>query len=164
MASKNFTATIEVSKSAEEVFKCLTDVTKWWSQDFEGKSKYLGDEFTIHHPEQHYSKQKLIEVMPGKKMVWLVMEGTLYWLQGNKHEWVNTKMIFEITTTGNNTVVYFTHEGLTPEKECYPMCKKGWTTVIKSWLPHFITFGTSSPEMESVAELRNQILANTKSK
>jgi hypothetical protein len=115
----------------------------------------LNDEFVIHHPNQHYSKQKLVEVIPNKKIVWLVTDSTLYWLQKDKHEWTNTKMIFEITTTGDKTVLNFTHEGLIPEMECYAMCEKGWTMIIKSWLFHFITNGTSSPEMSKAAEIRN---------
>ena len=158
MKNKSITATIEVAKSAEVVFNCITDVNKWWSQDFEGSSTMLNDEFIIHHPNQHYSKQKLIEGIPNKKMVWLVTDSTLYWLQNDKHEWTNTKMIFEITTAGNKTILHFTHEGLIPKKECYAMCKKGWSLIITGWLLHFITYGTSSPEMTKAAEIRNQIL------
>src|SRR5436305_810235 len=83
---KNFTATIEVAKSPQHVFNCITDVTNWWSKDFEGSSSKLNDEFIIHHPNQHYSKQKLIEVPPDKKIVWLVTDSTLYWLEKNKQE------------------------------------------------------------------------------
>jgi uncharacterized protein YndB with AHSA1/START domain len=83
MGNKNFTATIEVAKSPEEVFTCLThDVAKWWGgKDFEGSSEKLNDEFVIHHPHAHYSKQKLIEIIPSKRIVWLVTESTLLWLQ-----------------------------------------------------------------------------------
>lgn len=156
---ESFTATIEVSKSKQEVFNCLTEVTKWWNnEDFEGKSKILNDEFIIHHPGQHYSKHKLVEVIPNTKIVWLVTGSTLQWLQNDKHEWTNTKMIFEISTAGGKTVLHFTHQGLTPEKECYTMCEKGWTMIIKDWLKYFITQGTASPELTKAAEIRNKIL------
>ncbi|HEY5405634.1 MAG TPA: SRPBCC domain-containing protein [Ginsengibacter sp.] len=165
MKNKSINARIEIAKSPREVFNCITDVTKWWSRDFEGSSTILNDEFVIHHPNQHYSKQKLIEVIPNKKMVWLVTDSTLYWLQNDKHEWTNTKMIFEITTAGNKIILHFTHEGLIPEKECYAMCEKGWSMIITNWLFHFITYGTSSPEMNKAAEIRNQNLNdNTQSK
>ena len=89
----------------------------------------------------HYSKQKLIEVIPGKKIVWLVTESKLNWIERDKHEWTNTKMVFEITTKGDKTVLHFTHEGLVPEKECYERCVQGWDMVIKEWLFNFITDG-----------------------
>ena len=159
---ESFSATIEVAKSPQEVFHCITDVTNWWSKDFEGSSTNLNDEFIIHHPGQHYSNQKLVEVVPNKKIVWLVTESMLYWLQTDKQEWTNTKMIFEIATAGDKTVLHFTHEGLAPEKECYPTCKKGWTMIIKNWLFHFITYGKQSPDMAKAVEIRDQFLAENK--
>ena len=69
MANKYFTATIEVSKSPQSVFISITnDVSKWWGgKDLEGESIKLNDEFIINHPGAHYSKQKLVEVVAGKK-------------------------------------------------------------------------------------------------
>lgn len=161
MGHKSFTATIEIGKLPEEVFNCLTEVTNWWSKDFGGSSKQLNDEFTIHHPGQHYSKQKLVEVIPGKKIVWLVTDSTLNWLHKDKHEWTSTKMIFEIIKARDKTILQFTHEGLIPEKECYEMCEKGWNMILKDWLFHFITTGTQSAEMTKATEIRNQMLADS---
>jgi uncharacterized protein YndB with AHSA1/START domain len=142
MENKNYTATIEVSKPPQDVFGYITnDVAKWWGgRDLEGNSKKLNDEFVIHHPSAHYSKQKLVEVVPNKKVVWLVTESKLSWLQ-DMGEWTNTKMIFEITGKGDKTVLHFKHEGLSPEKECYEKCEQGWNMVIKDWLFNFITAG-----------------------
>jgi hypothetical protein len=102
MNSKSYTATIEVAKSAQDVFTAIKKVTKWWNkEDFEGNSSTLNDEFVINHPMLHYSKQKLIEVVPNEKIVWLVTESTLYWLEKDKHEWTDIKMTFEIIPEGN---------------------------------------------------------------
>lgn len=142
MNTRDFTATIEATKRPEDVFNYLTDVSKWWGgKDLEGESKKLNDEFIIHHKGAHYSKQKLVEVVPGKKIVWLVTESTLNWLKKDQHEWANTKMIFEISAKGDKTVLHFTHEGLVPEKECYLKCEQGWNMVIKDWLFNFIDNG-----------------------
>ncbi|MES1215347.1 MAG: SRPBCC domain-containing protein [Bacteroidota bacterium] len=141
MKNESYNTTIEVDKSAEDVFNCITEVSKWWSKDYDGMSENLNDEFTIHHPGRHYTKQKLVEVIPGKRIVWLVTESELDWLERDKHEWTDTKMIFEITGKDNKTVLYFTHEGLVPEKECYEMCERGWNMVIKERLFNLITVG-----------------------
>jgi len=138
---KDYTATIEVAKSPQEVFNHLKDISKWWSRDFEGRSTKLNDEFVICHPDRHYSKQKLVEVDPDKKLVWLVTDSKLSWLEKDKHEWTNTRMVFEITSKDENTLLHFTHEGLAPEKECYVMCELGWNMVIKDRLFNFITEG-----------------------
>ena len=141
MKNKDYTITIEVAKSPNDVFNAINDVSKWWSKDFEGSSTKLNDEFVICHPGAHYTKQKLVEVIPYKKIVWFVTESKLDWLEKDKDEWTNTKMIFEITTNGNKTILHFTHEGLVPEKECYARCEQGWNMVIKDWLFNFITDG-----------------------
>jgi hypothetical protein len=70
-----------------------------------------------------------------------VTESKLNWLEKDKNEWTNTRMIFEITTKGDKTVLHFTHEGLVPEKECYTKCEQGWNMVIRDWLFNFITAG-----------------------
>lgn len=137
---ESFTETIEVAKSPQDVFSCIKKVSKWWSKDFEGNSEQLNDEFVIHHPGAHYSKQKLIEVIANKKIVWLVTGSTLHWLH-DKQEWTNTKMIFEINTKDNKTILRFTHLGLVPRKECYTRCQQGWTMVIRDWLFNYITNG-----------------------
>ena len=139
MQNNSYTTTIEVAKSPEWVFSRINDVSKWWSKDFEGNSSKLNDEFVIHHPERHYSRQKLIEFIPNKKLVWLVTQSTLHWLTNDKKEWTNTKMIFELIPNGDKTFIKFTHEGLLPEKECYDKCEGGWNMVIKDRLFNYIT-------------------------
>jgi uncharacterized protein YndB with AHSA1/START domain len=149
MTSNSYTATIEVERSPSEVFSHLTrDVSKWWGgKDLEGRSQDLNDEFTVHHPGAHFSRQRLVEVVPDQKIVWLVTEATLHWLKGDKHEWTNTKMIFEISTRNDKTVIRFTHEGLVPRKECYARCEQGWNMVIEDWLANFIADGSVARQL-----------------
>jgi hypothetical protein len=79
-------------------------------------------------------------VVPDQKIVWLVTDSTLNWLKKDQQEWSNTKMIFEITTHGDKTLLHFTHEGLVPEKECYTMCEQGWNTIISDYLFNLISY------------------------
>ena len=123
MKNQSYNTSIEVPLPPKAVFAHINDVPKWWikevagaSTEFEGKSSNLNDEFILRHGDNHYSKHKLIEVIPNKKIVWLVTESTLHWLQKDKHEWKNTKMIFEIARKGDKTILHFTHQGLFPEK------------------------------------------------
>ena len=156
---ESFSTVITVEKPAEAVFQSLTKVTSWWSKDFEGSSSKLGDAFIIHHPGQHYSRQQLVEVVPNKRMVWLVTDSTLDWLQGNKHEWTGTRMTFDIKEDADLITLHFTHEGLTPNKECFLMCEQGWTMIIKDWLFHFIMHGAESFEIHNAAHIREQMLS-----
>lgn len=141
MTTKSYSSTIELAKSPIEVFNGLKEVSKWWSLDYEGRSANLNDEFVISHSGLHYSKQKLVELIPGQKMVWLVTKSQLDWLKKDQQEWTNTKMIFDLSMKGNKTLLHFTHEGLVPEKECYERCEQGWNMVIKERLFNFISSG-----------------------
>src|SRR5580765_2802238 len=143
MTNTDFTATIEVTKSPQYVFDRIKEIPKWWTRDFEGSSTNLNDEFVISHSDLHYSKQKLIEVIPNKKLVWLVTDSKLDWLKDDKEEWTNTKMIFEIATKENKTVLHFTHQGLVPAKACYVRCAEGWNMVIMDHLFRLIIDGKS---------------------
>jgi uncharacterized protein YndB with AHSA1/START domain len=140
--NKHFTLTIELAKSPQEVFGSITDgVAKWWGgQDLTGSSTKLMDEFVVHHPGSHYSKQQLVEWIPNKRVVWLVTESHLPWLK-DPQEWTNTNMVFDLTDGDGTTLLHFTHEGLTPEKECYDLVSQGWKTAIGDWLFVFITQG-----------------------
>jgi len=132
---------IEVAGPPPDVFNSINEVSKWWSKDFEGSSTKLNDEFVICHPGQHYSKQKLVEFIPGKKVVWLVTDSELNWLEKDRAEWTGTRMIFEVMPEGNKTLLHFTHKGMVPGKECYYRCTQGWDMVIKDKLFGFITSG-----------------------
>ena len=146
MENQGYTTSIEVSKSGREVFNHINEVSKWWvrevvgaSTEFEGKSSKLNDEFILRHGDNHYSKHQLTEVIPGKKVVWLVTDSRLNWIKGNKQEWTGTKMIFEIIPKEEKTTLIFTHEGLVPQLECYVHCVHFWERIIKEWLFNFMT-------------------------
>jgi len=140
----SFLTRIEMAASAAAVFERITrDVVKWWGfQDLSGSTTKLGDEFVVNHPGAHYSKQRLVQVVPDKRVVWLVTESTLSWLK-DPEEWTDTKMIFELSANGEGTVLDFTHSGLTPDKESFARCSEGWNMIIKDYLFNFITKGTT---------------------
>lgn len=144
MENRNYNATIEVSQSAKEAFKSINNVSEWWNENLEGGSHKLNDVFTINFSGNNFVTHKIVEFVPDKKVVWLVTDCYLEWLN-DKTEWTNTKMSFEISTKGNLTLINFTHIGLVPEVECYDMCVKGWDQYVKDSLLKLITEGKGQP-------------------
>ena len=147
MKDKNFSVEIEVAQSPKEVFNAINNVRGWWSEVLEGSSEKLNDEFIYEHKPYHRSKQKLIEVIPDKKVVWLVMESELSFVEA-KNEWVGTKISFEISKHGDKTKLVFTHLGLLPEMECYDACFGGWNHYLLKSLVPLITTGKGLPHKE----------------
>ena len=145
MKKEDYNATLVVSQSANEVFKSINSVSKWWTENLEGDSENLNGVFTADFGGGNFVTHKLIEVIPNKKVVWLVTDCYLSWLK-DKTEWTNTKMSFEISTKDNSTQMSFTHVGLVPEVECYDMCVKGWDQYVKGSLLKLITEGNGQPQ------------------
>src|SRR5476651_2875553 len=97
----NYTVEIELAKSPGDVFNHLTDLSKWWPEEFEGESIKLNSEFIFRTGDSHYSKNKVVEFVPDKKLVWLVTHGIR---KTDNYEWTGTKMIFELTPKGDKTL------------------------------------------------------------
>ena len=93
-----YSVEIELAKSPDDVFNHLIDLSKWWPEEFEGESIKLNSEFIFRTGDSHYSKNKVIEFVPDKKLVWLVTESIR---KTDNFEWTGTKMIFELTPRGN---------------------------------------------------------------
>ncbi|WP_100613061.1 SRPBCC family protein [Confluentibacter lentus] len=135
METKNFSYSFESTKSPETIFTLLLDVKKWWSGFYEetiiGESKKPNDVFSFKAGGgMHYTVQKLVEVIPNKKIVWLVTESNLSFLK-EVDEWNNTKIRFDLLPNGNKTKITFTHDGLVPAFECYGACSSAWTNYMQ---------------------------------
>ncbi len=140
MATTDFTTTILVDQTPKQVFDAINNVSAWWQGEVLGESKNLNDEFTYRFGSFHFSKQKLIEVIPEKKVVWLIIDSQLDFVK-DKKEWNNTRIIFEIRPRGAKTELKFTHSGLVPKIECYGDCSNAWTQLVQQSLLSLILTG-----------------------
>ncbi len=138
MNDQHFTTTILVDQQPAAVYNTILDVRSWWSglygETFEGNSEKQGDEFSfLAGGGMHYTKQKLVELVPNEKLVWLVTEANLSFVEKND-EWKGTKLMFEISPERDKTRVVFTHIGLVPEFQCYNSCAPAWTQYVQEKL------------------------------
>ena len=136
----DFSTIILVNQSPKEAFNAINNVGAWWQGEIKGRSGKLGDEFEYRMFDIHYSKQKVVEVIPNERIVWLVTESSLSSFT-DKQEWTGTKMIFETTEINGKTQLRFTHLGLVPKFECYGDCSNAWQMLVQQSLFSLITTG-----------------------
>jgi hypothetical protein len=158
MDNQNFTTTILVDQTPKEVFNAINNVRGWWSEEIEGDTDKLNDEFTYHYKDVHNCKMKLVEVVHSKKVVWLVLDNYFSFTK-DKSEWKGTKIVFDISEQDNKTQVRFTHQGLVPEYECYNACVNGWSQYIQHSLPALISTGKGQPNSKEKAYTIHEIAA-----
>jgi len=144
MNDQHFTTTFMVDQTPEEAIGAIKNVRGWWSEEIEGSTDKLGDEFTYRYKDVHSCKMKLIEVIPHKKVVWLVVDNYFNFTE-DKSEWKGTRITFEVSEKDNQTEIRFTHLGLVPEYECFDICSNAWGSYMSGSLRTLITTGKGQP-------------------
>ena len=143
MPTTDFASTLVADQTPEQVFNAINNVPAWWSTSFEGSTEKLNDVFTVRFGEV-YITSKVTELVPGKKIVWLVLDCNKPWLKNTK-EWNGTRMSWDITRKGDQTHLQFIHLGLQPEIECFEVCSNAWSEYLQKSLHQLITAGTGKP-------------------
>lgn len=155
MSATDFTTTIQVDQSPEEVFDAVTNVRGWWSEEIEGDTAQLNDVFDYHYEDIHRCTIKLIEVIENQKIVWLI-EKNYFKFTEDKTEWTGTNPTFEILKKDGKTELRFTHFGLNPEYECFEICRDSWTNYIQNSLKKLITTGKGEPNASGKPQTENE--------
>jgi len=163
MKTSDFTTTLLVDQTPEEIFNSIINLRGWWSEEIEGNTDKLNDEFLYHYKDIHICKIKTLELIPGKKVVWLIQENHFSFTK-DKTEWKDTKLSFEISKKNNKTQLVFTHIGLVPEYECYNVCNESWTNYINNSLQSLITTGKGQPNPKEGEGFNSKIVEKWKLK
>ncbi len=93
MMKQGFTTSFSVDQTPQEAFAAINNVRGWWSGQIEGDTDKLGAEFTYRYKDVHLSKQKITEFIPGKKVVWRVLDSNLSFAK-DKSEWNGTDIVY----------------------------------------------------------------------
>jgi len=144
MTTQDYSATILVQQKPASAFNAIKKFRAWWSEQIDGETDKLNEVFFYHYKDVYWCKMKLIEIVPNQKLVYYILDNHFSFTE-DKTEWADTKLIFEITTDGNNTRVKFTHEGINSTHECYKVCHDAWDNYINKSLHNLITTGKGMP-------------------
>lgn len=151
MKTQDFTTTLVVDNTPAEAFRAITNPRGWWSEEIEGGTEKLNDEFTYHYKDVHNCRMKLIKVIQNEKVVWLVLDNYFSFTK-DKTEWKGTKIVFDISKKDNKTQIKFTHVGLVPAYECYEICSNAWSEYATQSLRNLITKGKGNPNKKEKVE------------
>lgn len=140
MTSQSFATSFIVDQTPAEVFAAIANVPGWWTGDIDGSADRVGDEFVYRYGDVHYSRQRVTEFVPDRKVVWRVVDAKLTFTE-DPAEWIGTDIAFDIAPTGEQTEVRFTHVGLVPEIECFDNCSGAWNVLVNRSLRRLIETG-----------------------
>jgi hypothetical protein len=164
MTRQDFTVTISVEKTPEEVFGAICNVRGWWSQAIEGVTDEAGAVFYYHYKDDHRCTIKITDLVPGKRVAWRVLHNTFSFIK-DQTEWNGTEIIFEISKKGDHTEARFTHVGLVRAYECYDVCTNAWGGYITGSLRDLIVTGKGEPNpMEEHADHQEEVVAKVREK
>ncbi|MGN7205712.1 SRPBCC family protein [Pedobacter sp. SAFR-022] len=143
---ENFTTKLILKAKAQDVYEGLTLlISKWWSEMFEGSAEEQGNVFTIRFGSQVYKTMEVEQLVGNEKVSWRVVDALIDLPElSNNTEWVDTRIIWDISITSEGTALALTHVGLTPEIQCYDLCKNGWQSFLYSF-NKFLTTGKGVP-------------------
>src|SRR5579872_627331 len=120
MKALNYHHRFTADVTPEEAFDAINDVKAWWARCFEGHAEAVHDLFSMPFGKT-WVNFEVIESVPGQKIVWLVTDCNIEFVE-DKKEWKDTTVVFEIRPVGSGVEVSMTHIGLVPEVECYANC------------------------------------------
>ena len=74
MKKDDFKISITVEAGAQRVFEAINNVRGWWSQNIEGPTAALHDEFIYHYQDVHRCRIQIETMETDRKVVWRVLE------------------------------------------------------------------------------------------
>jgi uncharacterized protein YndB with AHSA1/START domain len=144
MNDQNFATAFTVDQTPEEAFAAISNPRGWWSEEIDGGTGKLNEEFTYRYNDVHRCTMRVVEAVPGQKLVWLVLDNFFSFTE-DESEWKGTEIVFDIAKKDAKTEVCFTHRGLVREYECFDVCSNAWGSYINGSLRSLITTGKGQP-------------------
>ncbi len=133
---------LKVNTTAGQAIKAISNVPGWWAQEVDGTAKKQGDQFTVHFGKTW--GKFLVSELSCDRIMWAVTDSYLDLLKDTK-EWNGTRLTFQFGSVGDQTVIDITHEGLTPDKECFNDCTNGWNFYFRESLYGYLEKETGLP-------------------
>ncbi|HEX9504059.1 MAG TPA: hypothetical protein VF974_07150 [Patescibacteria group bacterium] len=93
MGNNDFNSSISAKISADEAIKRIGRVPEWWGVTFSGNSEKQNDQFIVKMGGDSFFNFTVTELIPGKRVVWLVTDCYMPWYT-DKKEWLNRTEVY----------------------------------------------------------------------
>ena len=117
---------VGINASASDVFDSITKIDRlgaWWTHDVTGQTE-VGDVIHFQFGDRGFFDMKVLELNPGKRVVWEVANGP--------NEWIGTKIIWDLMSHEEGTTILFKHQGWREPIEFMHHCSTKWATFLLS--------------------------------
>jgi hypothetical protein len=143
----NFSAAFLLDQTPDEVFAAINDVRGWWSEDIQGSTDSVGEEFIYGNMPTHRCTIRVTELVRGERVVWLVVDNFFDFTEDTT-EWKGTEIRFDVARRGDKTELIFTHIGLVSDNECFDVCSNAWDFYLNTSLRGLIRTGDGVPNQK----------------
>jgi uncharacterized protein YndB with AHSA1/START domain len=148
MNQHSYRTVLLVDTGPETAYAAINDVRAWWSEDLEGTTDTVGAAYDFRGNHEgvnvHRARIQVTDLIPGELVAWHV-ETNEFTFTDDQDEWVDTRIVFELTPEAGGTRIDFRHEGLVPAHECYDVCSNAWWHFIHDSLRGLVENGRGEP-------------------
>jgi uncharacterized protein YndB with AHSA1/START domain len=130
---------VGITAKPAKVYEALTTIeglAGWWTTDTSGDGTL---EFRF--GEVGGFDMKVMDLQPDRRVLWEVIDGPA--------EWVGTTVSFDLTQSGEWTIVLFSHAGWREPVEFMNHCSTKWAVFLMS-LKALVETGTGAPHPHDV--------------
>ena len=121
---------VGIKSSPDALYKALATregLASWWTNDTQGESNVGGViqfRFSLDGSELGGFDMKVLELQPGKLVLWQVADGP--------QEWIGTKVRFDLKQSGDHAIVLFKHQDWKEPVEFMHHCSTKWAIYLMS--------------------------------
>jgi uncharacterized protein YndB with AHSA1/START domain len=133
---------VGIRSSVDDAYRALATregLAAWWTNDTRGESA-VDDILTFRFAKGGFD-MKVLELEPGKRVVWKVVDGP--------KEWIGTKIKWDLRQDDDYTIVSFKHEGWKEPVEFMHHCSTKWALFLMS-LKALVETGKGAPSPDDV--------------
>lgn len=109
-----------IQSTPEKIYTAITTqqgIASWWSVSNNAVPEE-GNVYRISFGGDYYKEIKVEELVPDKKVVWQIVHA--------HPEWLNTKVIFDISMGKNSAELRFSHSGWKGYTDMFAQCNHHW--------------------------------------